>query len=76
MPQQRATIRGEKHVAFFTQLQVRDDAERKAISIIVFDYSILAQTTDMGTRSFSIAAGLSQLSSELREIVLEIVRQS
>ncbi|MEG4800037.1 DUF2283 domain-containing protein [Microcoleus sp. ARI1-B5] len=49
--------------------------ERKAISIIVFDYSILAQKTDMGTRSFSIAAGLSQLSSELREMVFEILLQ-
>ncbi len=49
--------------------------ERKAISIIVFDYSVLAQKTDMGTRSFSIAAGLSQLSSELREIVFEILLQ-
>ncbi len=49
--------------------------ERKAISIIMFDYSVLAQKTDMGTRSFSIAAGLSQLSSELREIVFEILLQ-
>ena len=49
--------------------------ERKAISIIVFDYSVLAQTTDTGTRSFSIAAGLSHLSSDLREIVLEILLQ-
>ncbi|MCY7381881.1 MAG: DUF2283 domain-containing protein [Microcoleus sp. CAN_BIN18] len=49
--------------------------ERKAISIILFDYSVLAQKTDMGTRSFSIAAGLSQLSSELREIVFEILLQ-
>lgn len=49
--------------------------EHKAISIVVFDYSVLAQKTDMGTRSFSIAAGLSQLSSELREIVFEILLQ-
>jgi len=31
--------------------------ERKAISIVVFEYSVLAQKTDMGTRSFPIAAG-------------------
>jgi len=31
--------------------------ERKAISIVVFEYSVLAQKTDMRTRSFRIAAG-------------------
>lgn len=49
--------------------------ERKAISLVVFEYSVLAQKTAMGTRSFPIAAGLSQLSHELREIVFEILQQ-
>jgi hypothetical protein len=49
--------------------------ERKAISLIVFEYSVLSQPTEIGTRSFPIAAGLSQLSHELREVVLEILQQ-
>lgn len=49
--------------------------ERKAISLIVFEYSVLSQPTEMGTRSFPIATGLSQLSNELREVVLEILQQ-
>jgi uncharacterized protein YuzE len=46
--------------------------ERRAIGLTLFDYSILAQTTDIGPRSFPLT-GLDQLSAELREMVLDIL---
>jgi hypothetical protein len=49
--------------------------ERKALSLVILEYSVLAQKTEMGNRSFSIASGLSQLSNELREIVFDILLQ-
>jgi uncharacterized protein YuzE len=45
-----------------------DEEEQKAIGITFFEYSILAQKTEFGPRSFPLS-GLNQLSSELREIV-------
>ena len=48
-------------------------SERRAISLVFFDYSVLAQKTDMGTRSFPMSK-LAQLSPEMREIVWEILR--
>ena len=47
-------------------------AERRAIGLTFFEYSLLAQRTEMGPRSFPLT-GLSQLSEELREIVLDIL---
>lgn len=47
-------------------------SERKAISLVFFDYSVLAQETDMGVRSFPLT-GLSNLSNELQETVFEIL---
>ena len=52
-----------------------DQTERKAISIVVFEYSVLAQKTEMGTRSFPMASGLSRLAREMQEIVFEILLQ-
>ena len=46
--------------------------EKKAVSLVFFEYSILAQETDMGRRSFPLT-DLSHLSDELREIVFEIL---
>lgn len=46
--------------------------ERRAIGLTFFEYSILAQRTDMGPRSFPLT-GLAELSTELRNIVLEIL---
>lgn len=46
--------------------------ERRAIGLTLFDYSILAQTTDLGPRSFPLT-GLDQLSADLRAMVLEIL---
>ncbi|BAY21652.1 hypothetical protein NIES2100_14090 [Calothrix sp. NIES-2100] len=44
----------------------------QAVSIAFFDYSVLAQKTEMGTRSFPLT-GLSQISSDLKEIVFNIL---
>ena len=51
-----------------------NQAERRAVGLTLFDYSVLAQSTEMGPRSFPLS-GLAQLSSELRDLVLEIVRR-
>ena len=48
-------------------------AERRAVGLTLFDYSALAQNTELGVRSFSLS-GLDDLSSELREFVIEILR--
>ena len=47
-------------------------AERKAVGLTFFEYSLLAQRTEVGPRSFPLT-GLSQLSDELRELVIDIV---
>lgn len=46
--------------------------ERKAIGITFFEYSLLAQKTEVGPRSFPLT-GLAELSDELREVVLDIL---
>jgi len=46
--------------------------ERRAIGLTLLDYFILAQTTDMGPRSFPLT-GLDKLSDELRKMVLNIL---
>ena len=48
-------------------LRINED-EQKAIGITFFEYSILAQKTEFGPRSFPLT-GLTQLSDELKEIV-------
>lgn len=50
-------------------------AERKAVGLTFFDYSVLAQRTEVGPRSFPLT-GLAQLSGDLREVVLDILRRS
>ena len=49
--------------------------ERRAIGLTLFEYSLLAQPTKVGPRSFPLS-GLSQLSDELQDLVLEIVRSA
>jgi len=46
--------------------------ERRAIGLTLFDYSVLAQTTELGPRSFPLT-GLEDLSSDLRAMVLDIL---
>ena len=48
--------------------------ERRAIGLTFLDYSLLAQRTEVGPRSFPLT-GLVELSDELREIVLEILQR-
>jgi len=48
-------------------------AERRAVGLTIFDYSVLAQPTELGLRSLPLV-GLNELSPELRELALEILR--
>jgi len=48
--------------------------ERRAIGLTFFDYSLLAQKTEVGPRSFPLT-GLADLSDELREVVLDILQR-
>ena len=48
--------------------------ERRAIGLTFLDYSLLAQRTDVGPRSFPLT-GIVELSEELREMVLDILRR-
>ena len=48
--------------------------ERRAVGLTFLDYSLLAQETEVGPRSFPLT-GLAELSDELREIVLDILRR-
>ena len=54
-------------------LRIEKD-ERRAIGVTFFEYSVLAQRTELGPRSFPLT-GLAQLSEELREIVLDILKR-
>ena len=48
--------------------------ERRAIGLTLFDYSILAQVTEVSPRSFPLT-GLMQLSDDLRAMVLDILQR-
>jgi len=48
--------------------------ERKVIGLTFLEYSLLAQKTDVGPRSFPLT-GLCELSDDLREIVLNILQR-
>ncbi len=48
--------------------------ERKAVGMTLLEYSILAQKTDMGPRSFPLT-GISELSDDLQDIVLDILQR-
>jgi uncharacterized protein YuzE len=50
-------------------------AERRAVGLTIFDYSVLAQPTELGLRNLPLD-GLNDLSAELRELVIEILRTS
>lgn len=47
-------------------------SERRAIGLTLFDYSVLAQPTELGPRSFPLT-GLNELSDELHQLVLEVI---
>ena len=48
--------------------------ERRAIGLTLLDYSVLAQPTEAGPRSFPLT-GLIQLSEDLRALVLDMLRR-
>src|SRR5688572_23546383 len=48
--------------------------ERRAIGLTLLDYSVVAQTTEVGPHSFPLT-GLMQLSADLRAMVLDILRR-
>ncbi len=48
--------------------------EQRAVGLTIFEYSVLAQPTELGPRSFP-HTGLQQLSPSLRELVLTILQQ-
>jgi uncharacterized protein YuzE len=48
--------------------------EHRAVGVTLFDYSILAQQTDMGPRSFPLI-GIDRLPPALRDLVFELLRQ-
>lgn len=49
-----------------------DKKRRRAIGLTFLEYSVLAQKTELGPRSFPLT-GLAELSGELREVVTEIL---
>ena len=48
--------------------------KHKAVGLTFLEYSLLAQKTDMGPRSFPLT-GLTELSDDLRGIVLDILQR-
>ena len=52
-----------------------DKDQRKAVGLTFFEYSLLAQKTELGPRSFPLT-GISELTGELRQIVLHILLTS
>ncbi len=52
-----------------------DKKRRKAVGLTFFEYSLLAQKTEMGSRSFPLS-GLVGLSDEAREMILQILQSS
>ena len=48
--------------------------DRKAVGITLFEYSLLAQKTEIGPRSFPLT-GLSELSVDLQEVVLDVLQR-
>lgn len=49
-----------------------DKSEGRAVGLTIFEYSVLAQRTEIGPRSFPLT-GLAQLSGGLRELVLNVI---
>ena len=49
-----------------------DKANRRAIGLTFFEYSLLAQPTEIGPRSFPLT-GLNELSEDLRALVIDVM---
>lgn len=52
-----------------------DKQTRRAVGLTFFEYSLLAQSTELGPRSFPLT-GLSELSPELQALVIDVIRQA
>ncbi len=52
-----------------------NQAKRHAVGLTLFDYSVLAQPTEIGFRSLPLN-GLQDLPSDVRELVIEILHSS
>lgn len=52
-----------------------DRTAGEAVGLTIFNFSVLAQPTDMGPRSVPLT-GLADLSPEMREMALSILRRS
>ncbi|HEX8692954.1 MAG TPA: DUF2283 domain-containing protein [Longimicrobium sp.] len=50
-----------------------DKSKRAAVGLTLFDYSLLAQQTEIGPRSFPLT-GLAELSTDLRNLALAIMQ--
>jgi len=50
-----------------------DKRSRRAVGITLFDFSLLAQQTDLGPRSFPLS-GLARLSPELRQLAVTLLQ--
>lgn len=48
--------------------------ERRAVGLTILEYSVVAQQTELGPRSFPLS-GLAELSEELRGLVIDILLQ-
>ncbi len=48
--------------------------DRKAVGMTFLEYSVLAQKTDMGPRSFPLT-GLLELSDDLQDIVIDVLQR-
>lgn len=48
--------------------------DRRAIGMTFLEYSLLAQKTDIGPRSFPLT-GLSELSDDLQDIVIDVLQR-
>jgi hypothetical protein len=51
-----------------------DTDNQTAVGLTFFDYSLLAQKTETGPRSFPLD-GLAEISTELRDLVLRLLQQ-
>ena len=49
--------------------------ERRAVGMTFLEYSLLAQKTDIGPRSFPLT-GLSELTDDLQDIVIDVLKRS
>jgi hypothetical protein len=50
-----------------------DMKDRRAIGLTLLDYSLVAQTTKIGSRSFPLT-GLADLTTDVRDVIVQILK--